>query len=976
MKQQENRRTYTNPVWAEDAPDPFVLSARGKFWAYATETAKHGNGFQVLESADLVHWVHRGTCFTPPWSKSQLWAPEVIERDGQLWMTYSAQNLKTGKREIGIATSKSPTGPFEHKAILVVPDADQKLGVIDTTVFVESDGTAYLLYSEEDPRRIVMRKLAADWLSTVGPTVELLRPTEPWEKGVTEAPTLLKRDGKYHLLYSANGFETGKGDSGYCVAHAMSETLAGPYKKFGAILAQEPGRVWGPGHQCVVTVGKDDWLLYHGWSDQGAPRYGSNPTGRTLRLDRLVWQDGMPQPVVASTTPQPAPNIPTAPRDPSQPSHRAPAIPLITHDPYFSVWAFGDNLNTDWARHWTGAVNALVGLIRVDGTAYRWSGQGPQSVAPFPQTGYTISATQTRFTFEGQGVRLGVTFTSPLLPDELDVLSRPASYITAEVVATDGKPHEVALYLDITGEWCVNDVAQPVAATRRKVGNLDVLAIGTAEQPVLGKTGDNLRIDWGYAQLSSESAETRFGTDTLVRESFIRDGKLPSADDTRFPRPAREDWPVLAASYPGLKVSDRPVTRRWVVSYDDEFSLEHLGKRLRGWWRRNGAGINDLVHLAHKDADSLIARCTAFDKKMLAEWTAVGGAGYAQLLALAWRQAISAHKLAAGTDGQPVFFSKENFSNGCIATVDVTYPSAPLFLRYAPALLKAMIEPLVAYAETPRWKFPFAPHDLGTYPKANGQVYGGGERDERDQMPVEESGNLLLLTAALARAEGNVGFAKKHEKTLSTWAKYLLEKGLDPENQLCTDDFAGHLAHNANLSLKAILAIGAWGQLCEKLGRPEESKQFLSAAREMAGKWLTLAGDGDHFRLAFDRPGTWSQKYNLVWDTLLGLNLFPPQLAKTELAFYLRRQNRYGLPLDNRRTYAKLDWTVWTATLAGSRSEFEALVKPLLLWVEETPTRVPLTDWYETTDGKQVGFQARSVVGGLYLPVLKAHWKR
>lgn len=158
----------------------------------------------------------------------------------------------------------------------------------------------------------------------------------------------------------------------------------------------------------------------------------------------------------------------------------------------------------------------------------------------------------------------------------------------------------------------------------------------------------------------------------------------------------------------------------------------------------------------------------------------------------------------------------------------------------------------------------------------------------------------------------------------------------------------------------------------------DRTRHWTGAPNGMVEKWLKMADDGDHYRLAFDKPGTWSQKYNLVWDKLLGLNLFPPQVVRREISFYKTKQNAYGLPLDNRETYTKLDWIVWTATLAESMEDFRAFITPLYKFVNETPDRVPLTDWYGTVDAKQHGFQARSVVGGVYVKMLAdpAMWKK
>ena len=665
------------------------------------------------------------------------------------------------------------------------------------------------------------------------------------------------------------------------------------------------------------------------------------------------------------------------------PPLRPPSVPLVAHDPYFSVWSSSDHLTGSTTQHWTGKPNTLVAMVRVDGTSYRVMGDNRRLPEPMEQTSVEVLPTRTVYGFKGGGIQLGITFLTPALPEDLDVLSRPLTYIDSTVSSVDGSEHQVEIYFEADVDLVINTPEQPVFAARYLLDGHPVLRAGSREQPVLAKRGDDLRIDWGYLYLAPDRADgvsESIGPRTDAWAEFTKTGRVPDTDDlTDRAAEGTRGGTALSLAINVGKVASQPVSRYVMLAYDDLYAIEYFGRKERAWWRRNGEEAADLLRHARRDHDSLLKRSSAFDEELMTDLRKVGGEPYARLAALAYRETLAAHKLVADLDGTPLFFPKENFSNGCIATVDVIYPSAPFTLLFNPALLKAQLQPVLDYARmSNRWKFPFAPHDLGTYPLANGQVYGGGEKTEENQMPVEESGNMLILLAALARVEGNAKFAEQYWPQLSRWAEYLKQKGLDPENQLSTDDFAGHLAHNANLSIKAILALGSYGLLADMTGHKKEAALYRKTAADFARKWVDLAADGDHYKLAFDKPGTWSQKYNLVWDKLLDLNLFSPDIARKEIAFYKTHQNTYGLPLDNRRTYTKLDWILWTATMTENRSDFEALVTPAYRFANDSASRVPLSDWYDTVTAKQEGFQARSVVGGLFIKMLSdpAIWKK
>lgn len=661
-----------------------------------------------------------------------------------------------------------------------------------------------------------------------------------------------------------------------------------------------------------------------------------------------------------------------APRLSAQQAERPPATPLVAHNPYFSIWSNTDKLTDSPTRHWTGAPQQLTGLVRIDGKAYRILGADPRDLPALEQAAHELTPTHTRYSFRGAGVQVDLTFFTPAFLDNLDILSRPVTYISWQAHSLDGTDHEVTVFLSANPGIATSYDGQPVVFSRNQTAATHVLSVGTRDQSVLNRSGDNLRIDWGYLHLAVPDDEQSTSTISVRPEqAFAENGALPQADVMDGALPTNRSVPHMAVALSLGRVGAQPVSRHVLLSYTESYAIQYLGRNLRPYWQRDNKPVSTMLDEAAAQYTSLEARGVDFDRQLTSDLTRSAGAHYAWICTLAYRQAIAAHVLVADVDGSPMLFAKENFSNGDIATVDVLYPSAPLFLFFNPRLLEAQLLPVLQYAAMPnRWHFPFAPHDLGQYPLANGQEYGGGEKTVENQMPVEESGNLLILVDALARTEGNTALAQRFWPQLTQWADFLRDNGLDPENQLSTDDFAGHLAHNANLSIKAIDALAAYADLCRLTHHEEPARRFDALAKDMAKKWIDLARDGNHYKLAFDSAGTWSQKYNLVWDKVLGYSLFPKSVRDAEIAFYQTKLNKYGLPLDSRKDYTKLDWEVWTATLADTPAAFNALIDPVYTWTNETPTRVPLTDWYDTITGKQVGFQARSVVGGVFIKAL------
>ena len=655
---------------------------------------------------------------------------------------------------------------------------------------------------------------------------------------------------------------------------------------------------------------------------------------------------------------------------------RPPSVPLITVDPFFNVWSPADRLTDTDTVHWTGFPNIIIGNAEIDGVSYRIIGGERDGIPAMKTVSMNVDTFTTTYVFEAGGVRLTLVFSSPLLLDDLYYLTRPVSYLEIKKESIDGKAHTVTASIKVSEQICLDWAGDDEVETKLiDHGGVKSVRMGSKGQRILNREGDCARIDWGYFYLSTNASDGVCSAEKLTTLT------------ANVPESKNEEREM---TFVGVRATIADSTL-FTFAYDDIESIQYFGQNLKSYWNRNGATVQSEIEKAYTDYSAVMARCAAFADRMFLDAVRAGGEKYAELLELAYRQTVAAHKLALDEKGEVIWVSKECYSNGCAATVDVSYPSIPLFLLYNTELVKGMMRPIYRVTESDGWNFDFAPHDAGRYPLLNGQKYGwkDGVLLYEKQMPVEECGNMLIMEGTVAIADGNADFAKEHMHVLDQWVKYLIENGRDPENQLCTDDFAGHLAHNCNLTLKAIMGLACYGILQGMIGKKDEEEKYLSMAREMAADWAVRASNGDgSYKLAFDREGTFSMKYNIVWDKLFGTDIMPRTVIESELASYRRRTDRYGLPLDNRQPYTKSDWLVWTATLAENRDDFEAMVEPMWHAFNSMSTRVPMTDWYWTRTGEQKqyhsrtyndlhpvnvlkGFQNRTVQGGLFIKLLE-----
>ena len=554
---------------------------------------------------------------------------------------------------------------------------------------------------------------------------------------------------------------------------------------------------------------------------------------------------------------------------------RPPATPLIVRSPYVSTWQPADSLAGTRPAFWAGRAKPITGIARVDGRPYVFLGDprdadGRAFAPPMTQAGLSVTPTQSVYRLQGGGVTVTLDFLSPVEPSDLQRLSVPLGYVFATARSADGKPHTVSLYFDITGAWAHGDDNAPIRWERRNIPGigqpLTAFAVTPAAPKVLGETNDYPM--WGTAVLATATQPgltTQAGEDTVVRAAAISNGILDGSVDADQPRVISSRPPVFAFDFALGKVG-KAETKSLVLALGDvrDPAVSYQGKHIPPLWRSYWPDWTQMMASFYADAGTERARADRMDRRVMSDATKAGGAKYAALCALALRQAFGATEMV-GTADNPWMFMKEISSDGNISTVDIVYPAFPAFLYADPRLVRMQLAPLFDYSESGHWPQPFAPHDIGaSYPNADGHNDGGGEN-----MPVEESANMLIMAAAYMRyvpkAEA-APYARAHYRVLKQWADYLLtvpaggtsSNALDPLYQNQTDDFTGPIAHSVNLALKGILGVGAMGQIAGYAGDKAGVVHYGGASKTLIAEWARRAQSktGPHLTMQYIEADT------------------------------------------------------------------------------------------------------------------------
>lgn len=542
--------------------------------------------------------------------------------------------------------------------------------------------------------------------------------------------------------------------------------------------------------------------------------------------------------------------------------------------------------------------------------------------------------------------------------DDADVC---LGYLTVSVSGSDLS--SVQVYSDIDGTWTgqSSDTSRGFNTT----GTTAVYSLSVNNAATYSEADDMAL--WGEVVFASRpsAASTLYswsGDGQTARSQFAEQGKLPGNQSSWTPGGV-----VAFAHDLGNVSSSQSVT--FAVGYVREQAINYLGEPYTHYYRAKYPSTLDAVLHFLDDYEGTLSESQQLDSKTSSAAKEVAGQNYSDIVALSTRQAYGAIDVTIPNESlntsDVLAFIKELSSDGNVNTVDIITPAFPIYYVIEPDYIKLLLEPVMRYLKAGRWHLPYAIHDIGThYPNATGH-----DDQQAEAMPIEESGNLLILAYAYKQATGDSSWPEQYTDVLQGYADYLVANSINIANQLSANDAAGPLPNETNLAIKAAVGLKAFGNLT---GLANYSRVGDEHAQILYNDGLGTDENKTHFVLEYPGyPSTYKTPYNLYPDVLFGLETFPEAAYQMGSTFFPTVRGEYGVPLDSRLDWAKSDWNTWLAgTFGNSSTTRDQFVDDLWAFMVNGLNTWPFSDRYVATSalGRTAGVavlcKARPTVGG------------
>lgn len=603
-------------------------------------------------------------------------------------------------------------------------------------------------------------------------------------------------------------------------------------------------------------------------------------------------------------------------------------------------------------------------MARVDGTAYNLFGMPvstPNSLSG-EVTDASFTSTHSIFVLNAGTASITLDFFSPVSFHNYTRQSMPFSYLTVSSIGLNGANPAVQIYSDIDDTWTGQSnstsysfATSGTASVHQLQANHDLLYTESEHQQAL----------WGKAVFAGSSnvpgkLVAASGARDDLRNQFRVNGSLTGETSTFVTGDVVSFWYEL-----GL-VADQP-SCTFAIGYVRPAAVNHTGQAYTPYYRAYFPTINDAISRFLDDYPAALAESHILDNTVQSTGATVGGQNYADVLALSVRQTFGGIDLTIpnntlNTD-EAVAFIKEISSDGNIQTMDIILELLPFFYTFNPEYIRLLLDPVVSYLSSGRWRHPWVIHDLGErYPNATGHPLGHDE-----EQPVEETGNLLILAAAYQASSGNKTWASSHKTLFDKYATWLVNNGLYPSHQLSTNDGLGPFTNMTQLGVKAAIALSAYGQLTGDASWTKIGNSFASTILEPGvGVEISHATNQNYFTLTYGND-TWFMMFNLYPAKLLNLTCFPESAYTGQSAFLPTVRGPYGVPLDGTVPWGKTDWQMWAAAVSEPATRSQ-MIDDLHAYASNGKNDLPFPDRY-FVQGSEAGlitrrnFRARPVVG-------------